>query len=211
MVSSTVYRLSGVSLLIGGLLAAMGVVGQAFFPDLSSPVWSLVSASTYIGLLFVLLGLPALYTWQMKRAGKLGLVGFILFFIACAQFGGSSGVFDIVALPWLTQANAFNNLPMSFILFFLIVKIFLLVGSLVFGIAALRSGTLPKGSIILLIAGAILFILGGKIRLIPYLDYFGEILFCLSFVWFGSVLLSQPRQEVEARPAPASTGTNARA
>jgi hypothetical protein len=209
MLSSTVYRLSGVSLLIGGLLAAIGVVGQAFFPDLSNPVWSLVSASLYIGLLFVLLGLPAVYTWQMKRTGKPGLIAFILFFIACAQFGGSSGVFDIVALPWLTQANAFNNLPMSFILFFLIVKIFLLVGSLVFGIAALRTGTLPKGSIILLIVGAVLFVLGGKVRAIPYLDYFGEMLFCLSFVWFGSVLLS--RQEVEVRPAPASTGTNARA
>ncbi|HEV2654442.1 MAG TPA: hypothetical protein VGT82_05765 [Ktedonobacteraceae bacterium] len=209
MVTSTIYRLSGISLLIGGLLAALGVVGQAFFPDLSSPVWSLVSASTYIGLLFVLSGLPALYAWQMKRAGKLGLIAFILFFLACAQFGGSSGVFDIVALPWLTQANAFNNLPMSFILFFLIAKIFLLVGSLVFGIAALRSGTLPKGSIILLIVGAILFILGGKVRAIPYLDSFGEMLFCLSFVWFSSVLLS--RQEVEARPAPAASGTNARA
>jgi hypothetical protein len=209
MVPSTLYRLGGMSLLIGGLLATIGVVGQAFFPDLSSPVWSLVSASTYIGLLFVLLGLPALYAWQMKRAGKLGLIGFILFFLACAQFGGSSGVFDIVALPWLTQVNAFNNLPMSFILFFLIAKIFLLVGSLVFGVAALRSGTLPKGSIILLIAGAILFILGGKVRLIPHLDYFGEILFCLSFVWFGSVLLS--RQDVVIQPAAAPTGTNARA
>ncbi len=209
MIPSTLYRLGGISLLIGGLLATIGVVGQAFFPDLSSPVWSLVSASTYIGLLFVLLGLPALYTWQMKRAGKLGLIAFILFFLACAQFGGSSGVFDIVALPWLTQVNAFNNLPMSFILFFLIAKIFLLVGSLVFGVAALRSGTLPKGSIILLIAGAILFILGGKVRLIPHLDYFGETLFCLSFVWFGSVLLS--RQEVVIQPAAAPTGTNARA
>jgi hypothetical protein len=210
MSSSTVYRLSGVSLLIGGGLAAIGVVGQGFFPDLFSPMWPLVSSLIYIGLLFVLLGLPAVYTRQMKRAGKLGLIGFILFFLACVQFGGSSGVFDIVALPWLTQANAFNNVPLSFILFFLIVKLLLLVGSLVFGLATLRTGALPKGSVILLIVGSVLFILGGKVHVIPYLDYLGETLFFLSFVWFGSALLSQTHQEGEFQPASAPTGTEAR-
>jgi hypothetical protein len=211
MSSSTLYRLSGISLLVGGLLAAIGALGQAFFPGLASPIWSLMSAFTYIGLLFILTGLPAIYVRQMKGAGKLGFIGFLLLFIACLQFGGSSGVFDIVALPWLTQANAFNNPPISFLLFFLIAKAFILIGSLVFGIAALRSATLPKGSLILLIAGAVLFILGGKVPVIPYLDYIGEILFFLSFVWFSSVLLSRSLQEAEVQPVPASTRTGARA
>lgn len=210
MSSSTVYRLSGMSLLIGGLLAAIGVVGQAIFSNLFSPMWSLVSASVYIGLLLILLGLPAVYSRQMKRAGKLGLVGFILLFTACAQFGGSSGLFDIVALPWLTKMNAFTTMPLSFILYFLIVKLFILVGSIVFGIAALRSGTLPKGSGILLIVGAVLFIFGSRVHFIPYLDYLGEALFFLSFAWFGSSILSQPHQESESQPVGIPTGTEAR-
>lgn len=209
MSSSTVYRLSGISLFIGGLLAAIGTVGQAFFSNLFSPMWTLVSASHYIGLLLILLGLPAVYTMQMKRAGKLGLIGFILFFTAFAQFGGSTGVVDIVALPWLTKINAFNTTPLSFILFFLLVKLFLLVGSVVFGIAMLRTSTFPKGSVILLIVGAVLFLFGGRVH-IPYLDYLGEVLFLMSFVWFGSSLLSQPQQENELQPVAVPGGTEAR-
>jgi hypothetical protein len=210
MSSSTVYRLSGISLFIGGLLAAIGTVGQAFFSNLFSPMWTIVSASHYIGLLLILLGLPAVYTMQMKRAGTLGLIGFILFFTAFAQFGGSTGVVDIVALPWLTKINAFNTTPLSFILFFLLVKLFLLVGSVVFSIAMLRTGIFPKGSVILLIVGAVLFLFGGRVHIIPYLDYLGEVLFLMAFVWFGTSLLSQPHQEREIQQVAVPDGTEAR-
>lgn len=211
MSSSTIYRLSGVSLVIGGLLAAIGAVGQGFFPNFFSPGWLLMSASVGIGLLFILLGLPAVYARQMKKAGMLGLIGFIVFFIACMQYGGSRGLTDLVVLPWVTQLNALNNPTLSFILFYIIVKLLLLVGSIVFAIATLRAGVFPKGSVILLIVGSVLFIFGGRVHVIPYLDYFGEMLFSLSFVWFGSALLSQPRQEEEFQPAHAPIGTKARA
>ena len=55
-----------------------------------------------------------------------------------------------------------------------------------------------------------LFIVGGRIH-IPYLDYFGEILFLLSFAWFGTSLLSLSRREMEQEPASARAGTEVRA
>jgi hypothetical protein len=213
MSSTTVYRLSGIALLIGGVLAAIGNVGQMFNDNPLSPLWIPVSLAIAIGLLLVLLGLPAVYVRQMRRAGTLGLIGFVLFFLACVLFGGSSGLTDIVLLPWVTQLApvGLNNPTLAFILFFLVAKLLIIIGSIVFGIATLRAGVLPKGSAILLLVGSVLFIVGGRIHAVPYLDYFGEVLFFLSFVWFGFALLALPRNEMERETAPAPTGTEVRA
>lgn len=213
MSSSTVYRLSGIALLIGGVLAAIGTIGQAFNDTPLSPLWIPVSLAVSIGLLLVLLGLPAVYVRQMRRAGMLGLIGFILFFLACVQFGGSSGLTDFVLLPWVTQLapGGLNSPPLTFILFFLVAKLLTTIGSIVFGIATLRAGVLPKGSAILLLVGSVLFIVGGRIHVIPHLDFFGEILFFLSFVWFGFALLALPRKEMEREPSPTPTGKEVRA
>jgi hypothetical protein len=213
MSSTTVYRLSGIALLIGGVLAAIGNVGQMLNDNPLSPLWIPVSLAIAIGLLLVLLGLPAVYVRQMRRAGTLGLIGFVLFFLACVLFGGSSGLTDIVLLPWVTQLApvGLNNPTLAFILFFLVAKLLIIIGSIVFGIATLRAGVLPKGSAILLLVGSVLFIVGGRIHAVPYLDYFGEVLFFLSFVWFGFALLALPRKEMERETAPAPTGTEVRA
>lgn len=213
MSSTTLYRLSGSTLLIGGVLAAIGTVGQAFNDNPLSPLWMPVSLAVAIGLLLVLLGLPAVYSRQMKRTGVFGLIGFILFFLACIQFAGSSGLTDLVLLPWVTQLvpGALNNPPLTFILFFLVAKLLILIGSIVFGIATLRAGVLPKGSAILLLVGSVLFIVGGRIHAVPYFDFFGEILFFLSFAWFGFALRASSRQEVEQEPSSAPSATQIRA
>ena len=213
MSSATVYRLSGIALLIGGTLAAIGTIGQMFNDNPLSPFWIPVSLAVAIGLLLVILGLPAVYVRQMWRARTFGLIGFILFFLACVQFGGGGGLTDIVLLPWITQLapGALNNPPLTFFLYFLVSKLLILLGSLLFGIATLRAGILPKGSAILLLVGGVLFIVGGRIHAVPYLVYLGELLFFLSFVWFGFALLSSSRLEVEREPSLTPTGSEVRA
>lgn len=210
MSSTTLYRLSGIALLLGGGLAAVGTIGQMLNDNPLSPSWAPVSLAIAIGLLLVLLGLPATYIRQMKRAGTFGLIAFILFFLACLQFGGASGLTDMVLLPWMTQSGGLTHAPLAFLLYFLIAKLLILIGSIVFGIATLRAGVLPKGSAILLLVGGVLFIAGGRIH-VPYLDYFGEVLFLLSFVWLGISLLSLPRREVEREPVPVRADTEVRA
>jgi hypothetical protein len=210
MSSTTLYRLSGIALLLGGGLSVIGTIGQLFNDNPLSALWIPMSLATAIGLLLVLLGLPAVYARQMKQAGMLGLIGFILFALACLQFGGGSGLTDLVLLPLVTKSGGLNSASIAFILYFLIVKLLLLAGSVVFGIATLRAGVLPKGSAILLLVGGVLFIVGGRVH-IPYLDYFGEVLFFLSFIWLGTSLLSVTRREMEQEPASMRAGTEVRA
>jgi hypothetical protein len=211
MSSSTLSRLSGISLIIGGLLAAIGGIGQGVFPNLFSPVWLLVSVFADFGQFFILLGLPILYARQMKRAEMLGLVGFVLFFVATIEVAGGGNLFDMVVYPWVTKLNAFNNPPLSFILFFMILKLLLFVGSLIFGIAQLRAGVFPKGPILLFLVGSVLLGFGGIAHMIHYLDYLGSLLCDLSFVWFGSILLSQSRLQEEVQPGSTPVRADARA
>lgn len=208
MSSAIVYRLSGIALLIGGGLAAIGAVAQAFLSeDFLSPFWIPVAVSIFMGTLLVQVGLPALYARQMKRAGVLGLIGFILLFCGFTQFGIGFRFFDIVILPWFGKSADINP-PLNFIFYSLSAVVLLLVGSILFGIATLRAGVLPKGPVVLLLVGLVLNRIGGHV---PHLQDLGGVLFYLSFVWFGFALLSLLRQEVERESAPVHTGTEVRA
>ena len=68
MSSTTLYRFSGVALLIGGVLA---IIGQLLLTtaDPGTPLWIPGSWLTLAGTLLVILGLPGLYFKQVDRAG----------------------------------------------------------------------------------------------------------------------------------------------
>jgi len=207
MSSATLYRLSGIALLIGGSITALGTLAQTFLSeDVLSPFWIPVAVCLFIGTLLLQIGFPAVYLRQMKRAGALGLLGFITLFCGLAQFGIGFRFFDLVILPWFGK-SADLNLPLSFILYSLSAIVLLFVGSLLFGIAQFRAGVLPKGPIILLLVGLVLNRIGGHV---PHLQDLGSMLFSLSFAWFGLALLSVLRSDVVPEPAPVSAGTNMR-
>src|SRR5438105_6567797 len=79
MSSTTSYRLSGIALLMGSALSAIGYILSVFASgnDLQSLIFSLM---TLLGSMLVLLGLPGMYTRQARRGGILGLLGFLLVF-----------------------------------------------------------------------------------------------------------------------------------
>jgi hypothetical protein len=72
MSTTTSYRLSGIALIMGSVLTIIYQVSQAFisgpFPEaLASPVAVIGSLIGFIGAVFVLLGLPGIYTRQAKQ------------------------------------------------------------------------------------------------------------------------------------------------
>lgn len=201
MSSTTLYRLSGMALLIGGGLTTIGAIVQAFLSeDYSSPLWIPVAVLIFIGTLLVQIGLPAMYMRQRDRIGLLGLIGFILFFFGFAQFGIGFRFFDMVILPWFGKSADINP-PLNFIVYSLSGIILLLVGALLFGIVTIRSGIFSKFPMILLLVGLILNRIGGHV---PHLQDIGGILFYLSFVVLGYALLSLLRQEGKIRQSTAS-------
>src|SRR5258708_4952025 len=92
MSSGTLYRSSGVALLVGALLAIIGnVLSSVLFPgndphQYVSALWLPVMLLSFVGSLLLLIGLPAISARQATRAGWLGLIGFVLTFIGGVFF-----------------------------------------------------------------------------------------------------------------------------
>src|SRR5437868_13633601 len=104
-------RLSGMALLIGGLLTLsfatiLGQIKNANYPHmytplqspgLQSPWWLLLNLMGILGSVLILIAFPAVYGSQSKRLGWLGWVGFArtscavlltgLFGVALRRFG----------------------------------------------------------------------------------------------------------------------------
>lgn len=102
----TLYRLSGLAVLIGMTMAGIASIlysradGAALYLDPLVPVNDLAKL---FGSLIFLIGLPGLYAFQAARAGTLGLAGFILSFIGLAVLEVSTEALFAFAGPVLTE------------------------------------------------------------------------------------------------------------
>ncbi|NIL76454.1 hypothetical protein RhoFasB10_02575 [Rhodococcus sp. B10] len=106
---SLLYRLSGVSVIVAFVLNLIGgtlhpvVGGWAHSVEaLSAPFNPYAQYFLLIGTLLQFLGLPAVYVWVSKKAGLLGLIGFVLYFFSSM----------LVILPHLT-VEAFVSVPIA--------------------------------------------------------------------------------------------------
>src|SRR5260370_24932289 len=130
MSSGTMYRSSGVALLVGALLAIIGnVLSSVLFPgndphQYVSALWLPVMLLSFVGSLLLLIGLPAISARQATRAGWLGLIGFVLTFIGGVFFLVFS-FFFLLFLPLLFLCSLLFSLagmaPAHFCCFFLAV------------------------------------------------------------------------------------------
>ena len=104
MSSSTLVRLSGASLLLGGLLHLVYLFthphtsGLAYYADPATPLSHLAG---FVSVILVLLGLPGLHARQAGRAGTLGLVGTLLIFFGAVMADGTHMVIDSAVTPAL--------------------------------------------------------------------------------------------------------------
>ncbi len=109
---ATLYRLSGLALLIAALLQ---VVGWLMHPpgerlgDLLSPLQGPSHLLMFVSWLFALLGLPGLYARQAHRAGLLGLIGFVVTIFAVA-YHCYLVLYEAYPAVWLARNEATGDL-----------------------------------------------------------------------------------------------------
>lgn len=168
MSSQTLYRLSGLSLTLGGLII---LIGQFFQPQgeglasLQDPRTIPIALIGFVVVILTLLGLPGLYARQAERAGMLGLVGMLLLFFSLPLLDGTHSVLNFAVRPELAASpatarvlgavdKAVQSGPLGVLIS--ICGLMSVFGFILLGLATLRAKVLPLWTgVALIVAGPI--------------------------------------------------------
>jgi hypothetical protein len=164
---AALLRWSGLALVAGGLLMA---VATPLHPSRETATTilqaevRLVAAHVLFTLsyLLVLLGLPGLYGAESARMGRLGLVGFLLAFTGTtlvAVSGNFGFLAPVLAAESPATIDAINGYPPEVALDAVAFGGFV-VGFILFGMAMIKTATLPRSSGLLVAVGAPIQVFG---------------------------------------------------
>jgi hypothetical protein len=112
MSSATLYRWSGVVLLVGSLFGVIGSILDTalYFGTNPTPQQTLslpfaLDSSLFLAwALLLTMGLPGLYLRQSVRAGALGFVGFVLLLVGMLLAGVGFAIVQLTIYPYLAQS-----------------------------------------------------------------------------------------------------------
>jgi hypothetical protein len=187
MSPQTLYRLSGISLLIGGLLTALATLPVLFIGDDStSTIAATAALLRVLGGMLIVVGLPGMYLRQAERVGLLGLVGFLatLFYILILGVAGDTiNAFIVPFIASAAPALLKGSLPSGLGNFFIVGGLLGLVGGILLGIVTLRAAILPRWAGLPLIVGAVLSFIGNFLP--PMISTVGVVLFFVGLAWLG--------------------------
>lgn len=200
MTSSKLFRLGGLSAVIGGALMGLDVALHLLVNDTLEPAelggvaHELWHVPGMVGLPLALLGLVAIYLAQHREAGRLGLAGFFLMVIGMTVGAVYSTLFHGLFLPAVEglQAGLFerlvsNTTAAQFYRGVVVQALGLGIGAILFGIATIRAKVFPALSGWIFIAAALLaaaneVFAGGQL--------IARALFAAAFIWMGADLRS---------------------
>ncbi len=201
MSSRMLYRLSGMSLLIGSLLTALGATSVFFIgDDPTSTIAATAALLRVLGGMLIVVGLPGMYIRQAERVGLLGLFGFLLTLFYILILGVAGDSINAFVMPFLAShapALLKGSLPSGLIAFYIVGGLLGLVGGILLGIATLRANVLSRWASILLIIGAVLSFIGNFLP--PIISTVGVVMFLVGLAWlgFGVWLYRQPAIQSE--------------
>jgi hypothetical protein len=192
MSSSNLIRWSGLAALAGGVLfIILDVLESLLFGNLpyaeaaTTSSWIIVQGAYIVAAVLIGLGLVGLYAHQAEEAGTLGLIAFVMTFTGGMMAAGSSwseaffGAWLAGAAPELLEADPSGALAAGVILSYVLFAL----GWLLFGLASLRAGVLPRVAAALLMIGAIMFPVLGALTL-P----FAGVVYGVAVAWMGYAL-----------------------
>ena len=212
MSTKNLARWSGIACILAGVLLALATLVH---PSRETPriileqELPLVAAhwlyTFFCG--FFLLGLPGLYSAQADRAGRLGLVSFLMVFFGTLFFAVSNDygfIAPVLAARAPAMLDAINAYPHVAALNGLLIVGFFL-GFILFGIATLRAGLLPPQIGMLLAIGSPLYLVGGALGQLMYealwtVAILGALALGLGLVWAGYSLWSS-KETLVLQPA----------
>lgn len=218
MSPTTSYRLSGGALIIGSVLSVIYYLLQGLFLNgndlatITSPLALMSFVIGFIGSVFVLLGLPGVYTRQAGQAGILGLLGFLFIWYVTLYQGVIIPFTSVTIISQITahivpqSVSIATTPPPAWTPFFLVSMLGQVLGILLLAIATLRARVFPRWTAWLLIVALV----GGVVSFVPFfpqaLSNLAAIIASVAVAGFGYALLWQDRFE---RTLPASASVQA--
>jgi hypothetical protein len=221
--SSNLIRFSGLGLVPAGIVFA-GI--QPIHPpdvveSVTTTAWAIITSLKYVMSVLFLVGITGLYARQTDKAGLLGLLAFLV--LATSWTLQSAYVFAeaFIAPPLAATAPEFVdallgisyghtgnvNLGALPTIYSAGVGITYMLGGLLFGLATLRAGILPRVPAGLLAIAATLTPLAG---LLPHAEQrYAAIPVALALAWLGYTLWSERPTSV-CQVAPATVGAQLR-
>ena len=215
MSSTTLYRLSGIILLLFAAISVIAGLMTLFFDSslsaspsaLQNPLWSTYWSLVFVALALVLLGLPALYLRQSAgRGGLLGLIGVSL--VVLGSFLGMAMVAYFVSIMPLLAAKAPTLInagyESSLALFGIGSTALGIIGPLLLGIAVIRAKVFPSLVGLLLIVAAVLSPSTAFSGLLfTLLGLVGTIAAAIAYGGVGIILTKQPQTRGAEASSPA--------
>ncbi len=181
-VSFNLIRWAGLAAMVGGVLWALWTVGfnSVGYGEPGTPAYERYEAYNRLlplALLPLMVGFLGLHAVQRRSYGWLGKAGFVAALVRLALgVAGSVGEFWVFTTQPYGEANGRDASWMIYLVGHLV----LAIGSVLFGIAAVRAKVLARKP-------AVMFAVLGGFAVMPF---FGALIFAIPFTWLGYTLWS---------------------
>ncbi len=200
MSSTSLYRFSGISLVLGSVLAVGGAVLGIFSSDPTSTITGIGAIIAFVGATVGILGMPGMYAKQAQRAGVLGLIGttlLVCYFLILGIFGNA---LNALILPFIAAHTPLlaKTEPPALGIFYQLGGLLGVVGGILLGIATIRAAILPRWAGVVLMVGVVIQFVGDFLR--SPLANLGFLLVMIALAWLGLSVIS-----LSSRATPASS------